>query len=135
MAAKWFYTCMMLKDDMEAWVSPSTILLVRSSRPSSLCLQIVVHKKSGFSIDPYHGEAAAELMADFFEASAKDAEHWMQVSRASLARIKEKYALLSFPILMLDAAVWQLCESSMLHGCCTALSSLVLLYGTSKNPT
>ena len=53
-------------------------------------MQIVVHKTSGFNIDPYHGDAAAELMADFFEQSAKDPEHWNAISRGSLERIKAK---------------------------------------------
>ena len=53
-------------------------------------VQIVVHKKSGFNIDPYHGDAAADLMADFFEQSAKDPEHWNEISRGSLERVKAK---------------------------------------------
>lgn len=53
----------------------------------------MVHKKSGFNIDPYHGNAAAELMADFFEQSAKDPEHWDAISRGSLERIKAKCAI------------------------------------------
>jgi hypothetical protein len=63
-----------------------------------VCIQIVVHKKSGFSIDPYHGEKAAELMADFFEAAAKDPEHWLRISRGALLRIKEKCAALLSPL-------------------------------------
>jgi glycosyltransferase involved in cell wall biosynthesis len=55
-------------------------------------MQIIVHKKSGFHIDPYHGQAAAELMADFFEnASKDDGASWEKMSEASLQRIKEKY--------------------------------------------
>ena len=29
--------------------------------------EIVQHGQSGFHIDPYHGDAAAEVMADFFD--------------------------------------------------------------------
>ena len=50
----------------------------------------MVHNKSGFNIDPYHGNAAAELMADFFEESKKDPERWDAISRGSLERIKAK---------------------------------------------
>lgn len=58
---------------------------------AGLCVtQIVVHKKSGFNIDPYHGDAAAELMADFFEQSAQDPEQWNAISRGSLERVKAK---------------------------------------------
>jgi sucrose synthase len=56
-------------------------------------LQIVVDKKSGFSIDPYHGSEAAEKMANFFEESAKNPDSWLEVSRGSLARVQEKCAL------------------------------------------
>ena len=54
-------------------------------------LQIIVHGTSGFHIDPYHGEQAAEIMADFFEAASKDTAAWDEMSEASLQRIKEKY--------------------------------------------
>lgn len=54
-------------------------------------MQIIVHKKSGFHLDPYHGEAAAELMVEFFEDVVKDHSVWDRVSEASLQRIKEKY--------------------------------------------
>ena len=56
-----------------------------------MCLQIIVHRKSGFHLDPYHGEAAAELMVEFFEDVVKDHTVWDRVSEASLQRIKEKY--------------------------------------------
>ena len=56
-----------------------------------MSLQIIVHKKSGFHLDPYHGEAAAELMVEFFEDVVKDHAVWDKVSEASLQRIKEKY--------------------------------------------
>ncbi len=54
-------------------------------------MQIIVHGKSGFHIDPYHGDQAAELMEEFFEAAAKDTSAWDKMSDASLQRIKEKY--------------------------------------------
>ena len=53
--------------------------------------QIIVHGKSGFHIDPYHGDQAAELMEGFFEAAAKDISAWEKMSDNSLQRIKEKY--------------------------------------------
>lgn len=54
----------------------------------------MVHNKSGFNIDPYHGAAAANTMADFFEDSAKNPDRWLQISQGSLARVQEKCALL-----------------------------------------
>uniref|UniRef100_A0A6N2LK71 sucrose synthase n=1 Tax=Salix viminalis TaxID=40686 RepID=A0A6N2LK71_SALVM len=38
--------------------------------------EIIVHGKSGFHIDPYHGQQAAELLVDFFEKCKADPTHW-----------------------------------------------------------
>ncbi|KAJ4832381.1 hypothetical protein Tsubulata_022319 [Turnera subulata] len=53
--------------------------------------EIIVHGKSGFHIDPYHGDQAAELLADFFEKSKADPTHWEKISLGGLQRIREKY--------------------------------------------
>lgn len=71
---------------------PCSLQVQGSRKPFNPFAQIVVQNKSGFNIDPYHGNAAAELMADFFEESAKDPEHWNAISRGSLERIKAKCA-------------------------------------------
>eukprot|EP00850_Spirogloea_muscicola_P009246 SM000051S17606 [mRNA] locus=s51:737018:741274:+ [translate_table: standard] len=54
-------------------------------------VEIIENGKSGFHIDPYHGEAAAELMADFFEESAKDTSKWEAISKGGLKRIFTSY--------------------------------------------
>ncbi|KAK9812714.1 hypothetical protein WJX72_002537 [[Myrmecia] bisecta] len=53
--------------------------------------EIIKHRKSGFHVDPYHGEAAGELMADFFERCAKEPAHWDAISKAGLERIYSRY--------------------------------------------
>ncbi|XP_062211212.1 sucrose synthase 4 isoform X2 [Phragmites australis] len=53
--------------------------------------EIIEHGTSGFHIDPYHPEQAANLIADFFEQCKQDPSHWVQVSEAGLKRIYEKY--------------------------------------------
>ncbi|GAB2219220.1 hypothetical protein Droror1_Dr00006851 [Drosera rotundifolia] len=53
--------------------------------------EIIVHGKSGFHIDPYKGDKAAELLVDFFEKSKADPNHWDTISKAGLQRIEEKY--------------------------------------------
>ncbi|CAN0920901.1 Sucrose synthase [Linum grandiflorum] len=53
--------------------------------------EIIVHGKSGYHIDPYHGEQAAELLVDFFEKSKADPSHWEKISDGGLQRILEKY--------------------------------------------
>ncbi|KAL6222104.1 hypothetical protein ACLB2K_005496 [Fragaria x ananassa] len=53
--------------------------------------EIIVHGKSGYHIDPYHGEQAAEILVDFFEKCKKDPSHWDKISQGGLKRINEKY--------------------------------------------
>lgn len=54
-------------------------------------LEIIEHGKSGYHIDPNHGEAAAELMADFFEKCREDSSHWEKISEGGMKRIQECY--------------------------------------------
>ncbi|KAI3965276.1 hypothetical protein MKX01_036605 [Papaver californicum] len=53
--------------------------------------EIIVHGKSGFHIDPYQGDKAAELLVSFFEKCKSDPSHWDIVSAEGLKRIYEKY--------------------------------------------
>ncbi|KAL4340314.1 hypothetical protein GQ457_08G003670 [Hibiscus cannabinus] len=53
--------------------------------------EIIVHGKSGFNIDPYHGDQAAEILIDFFEKCKTDPSHWTNISEGGLKRIEEKY--------------------------------------------
>ena len=53
--------------------------------------EIIKHKRSGFHIDPYHGAAAADVMAAFFEACRDRPEEWDRVSKAGLERIFSRY--------------------------------------------
>ncbi|WIA12982.1 hypothetical protein OEZ85_006594 [Tetradesmus obliquus] len=53
--------------------------------------EIIKHGKSGFHIDPYHGEAAANIIADFFDKCAKDPGYWQRISKGGLERIYSRY--------------------------------------------
>ena len=53
--------------------------------------EIIVHGKSGFNIDPYHGDQAAEILVDFFEKCKTDPSYWTKISEGGLKRIEEKY--------------------------------------------
>ncbi|XP_010520519.1 PREDICTED: sucrose synthase 4-like [Tarenaya hassleriana] len=53
--------------------------------------EIIVNGKSGFHIDPYHGDQAAEILADFFAKCKEDPSHWDEISHGGLQRIEEKY--------------------------------------------
>lgn len=52
--------------------------------------EIIVDGQSGFHIDPYHGDEAANLMADFFEGVHEDEKRWIDLSDAALERIYSK---------------------------------------------
>lgn len=53
--------------------------------------EIVEDEKSGFHIDPYHGEDASKIMVDFFEKCTKEDGYWNKFSDAGLERIRTKY--------------------------------------------
>ena len=54
-------------------------------------LEIIEHGKSGFHIDPNHGEQAAQLIADFFEQCLADPDHWQRISEGAQNRVEERY--------------------------------------------
>ncbi|KAH0459940.1 hypothetical protein IEQ34_010603 [Dendrobium chrysotoxum] len=53
--------------------------------------EIIVHGVSGFHIDPYQGDKAAELLVNFFEKCKEDSGHWEKISNGAIKRIEEKY--------------------------------------------
>lgn len=53
--------------------------------------EIIEDGVSGFHIDPYHGQRAADAMADFFEACGSDKSVWQRLSAAALVRVEEHY--------------------------------------------
>uniref|UniRef100_A0A5B6Z962 Sucrose synthase n=1 Tax=Davidia involucrata TaxID=16924 RepID=A0A5B6Z962_DAVIN len=53
--------------------------------------EIIVNGKSGYHIDPYHGDQVAELLVNFFDECKKDSSHWDTISEGGLKRILEKY--------------------------------------------
>ncbi|GKV03765.1 hypothetical protein SLEP1_g16014 [Rubroshorea leprosula] len=53
--------------------------------------EIIVHGKSGYHIDPYHGDQAAQILVDFFDKCKSDPTHWDKISLGGLKRIEEKY--------------------------------------------
>ena len=52
--------------------------------------EIIVHGKSGFNIDPYNGDLAAEALVHFFEKCEADPSYWYKISQGGLKRIQEK---------------------------------------------
>ncbi len=53
--------------------------------------EVIEDGVSGFHIDPNHGDAAADKIADFLERSGENPEHWESISRGSLDRIETRY--------------------------------------------
>ena len=72
---------------VEAMVSGLPTFATRYGGP----LEIVQDGLSGFHIDPNHGDAAAELMADFFERCRVEPGYWERISEGSVARVKARY--------------------------------------------
>ncbi|OAY82452.1 Sucrose synthase 2 [Ananas comosus] len=53
--------------------------------------EIIVDSVSGFHIDPYQGDKAAEILVSFFGKCKEDPTYWDQISQGGLRRIYEKY--------------------------------------------
>jgi len=54
-------------------------------------LEIIEHGRSGFHIDPNHGQQAAELMASFLRECETNPARWQEVSQAALDRVAARY--------------------------------------------
>ena len=54
-------------------------------------LEIIEHGRSGFHIDPNHGEQAATLMADFFKRCAEENDYWTTISSGGIERVRSRY--------------------------------------------
>ncbi|VFQ73890.1 unnamed protein product [Cuscuta campestris] len=54
-------------------------------------MEIIEDGLSGFHIDPYYPDQAAELMTNFFQTCKENPEYWVKISEAGLKRIKERY--------------------------------------------
>jgi sucrose synthase len=53
--------------------------------------EIIEDGVSGFHIDPNHGSAAAQRMAEFFTRCRQDPEEWRRFSQGALQRVNERY--------------------------------------------
>lgn len=53
--------------------------------------EIIVHGKSGFHIDPNHGDSSAKHIADFLARCREDPGYWEIISQGGLARVNERY--------------------------------------------
>ena len=54
-------------------------------------LEIIEDGRSGFHIDPNHGDEAAAKLTAFFDQAGQDADYWRTISDAALARIESRY--------------------------------------------
>lgn len=53
--------------------------------------EIIEDGVSGFHIDPYHPDKAADLMAEFFQKCTEDPAYWEKISEGGLQRIYERF--------------------------------------------
>jgi sucrose synthase len=54
-------------------------------------MEIIEDGVSGFHVDPYHPNKAAELMVEFFQRCKQDPTYWEKISSSGLQRILERY--------------------------------------------
>ncbi|OYV76460.1 MAG: sucrose synthase [Chromatiales bacterium 21-64-14] len=54
-------------------------------------LEIIEHGRSGFHIDPNHGEEACQVLTDFFDRCAKEPGHWERMSTGAIDRVRSRY--------------------------------------------
>jgi len=53
--------------------------------------EIIEDGKSGYHIDPNHGEMAAQRIAEFLEHCREQPEHWEHISQGGLQRVDQHY--------------------------------------------
>ena len=53
--------------------------------------EIIVHRESGFLINPTLHENVAEKISDFLEKCQKDPEYWQQISLAGMERAQKNF--------------------------------------------
>jgi sucrose synthase len=54
-------------------------------------LEIIEHGKSGFHVDPNHGDQVAKSLARFFGKCSENPKHWERISRGAMKRVEKKY--------------------------------------------
>ena len=54
-------------------------------------LEIIEDGRSGFHIDPNHGDRAAERMADFWQRCREEPEYWKEISEGGIDRVRARY--------------------------------------------
>ncbi len=54
-------------------------------------LEIIEDGKSGFHIDPNHGDKAAQKLVTFFEQCRDDPGHWQAISKGGIERVEARY--------------------------------------------
>lgn len=58
-------------------------------------MEIIENGISGFHIDPYHPDKAADLMVEFFQRCKNDSSYWEKISGQALQRIYERLTCVS----------------------------------------
>lgn len=72
---------------IEAMVSGLPTFATRYGGP----LEIIEEGKSGFHVDPVHGEASAEKIAEFLARCRRDPGEWDRISRQGVERVESRY--------------------------------------------
>ncbi|MFV0438372.1 MAG: sucrose synthase [Desulfopila sp.] len=54
-------------------------------------LEIIEDGRSGFHIDPNHGQEASRVLLDFFNRCQADATYWQRISSGGMVRVQQRY--------------------------------------------
>jgi len=54
-------------------------------------LEIIEHGRSGFHLDPNHGDQAATAMAEFFRRCGAEPGYWERISEGAVQRVQSRY--------------------------------------------
>jgi sucrose synthase len=54
-------------------------------------LEIIVNGKSGFHIDPNHGQITSEILLKFFHRCEAEPDYWKTISEGGIERVKNNY--------------------------------------------
>ncbi len=54
-------------------------------------LEIIQDGRSGFHIDPNHGQTSSAILLKFFKRCEEDPEYWQKISQTGMDRVQERY--------------------------------------------
>lgn len=70
-------------------------------------MEIIQDGVSGYHIDPYHPNKAAELMVEFFQRCEQNPTHWENISASGLQRILDRFVVVYMYIKKINKCLFE----------------------------